>query len=148
MIQQDVLSLQALPDEQRLGLLELARRIDATLSRKDAKAFAAEFAEEGSCISPAGAYARDRAGIEALIRHDMDELIRDSKGKFELVRVRPISPTLVFADFDHHLDRVTYPDGNVGPMDVHVASLVRRAGSKWELLDVRAHVYLKPPVLH
>jgi uncharacterized protein (TIGR02246 family) len=146
-MQQETLSTRV-PDELRPGLLALVGRINAALSRNDSKAFAAEFAEDASLINPGGEYARGRADVEALIKKDLDGILRDSKSSMELIGARQLSPTLAGADLTHHIDRAHYPDGKVGPLDVHVACVCRRSGSNWELLDARPYVFLKPPVLH
>jgi uncharacterized protein (TIGR02246 family) len=148
MTQHEPQPAQFLPDELRGGLSALVARLNAALAHDDPEAFAAEFLDDGAILNPTGEHARGRGNVEALMRKDLERLRPDGTSKLEIVRARQLSPTLALVDLEHHVARAVLPDGTEGPLDVHVASVVRRVDARWRVLDAHAYVFVKPPVLH
>ncbi len=115
--------------------------LTAAWATNDADAIAGLFTEDGSLINPFGDRADGRAAVAAMYGAYFDGMLRGTTTRFTLSAVRPVGDEHAFADGEQ---TIMGPDGTV-VLAVHLASLLRREGDSWSMVDSRPYVFAKRP---
>ena len=116
-------------------------RFSAAWQANDSAAAAAFFVDDGSLINPFGERADGREAIAGMYSQYFGGMLRGSTTAFTLESVRDIENNHVFADGQQ---TVTGGDGKV-ILVVHLASLMRRVGDSWKVVDSRPYTFASRP---
>ncbi len=116
-------------------------RFSAAWQANDGAAAAAFFVDDGSLINPFGERADGRAAIAGMYSQYFGGMLRGSTTSFTLDSVRDIENDHAFADGQQI---VTGSDGKV-ILVVHIASLMRRGGDSWKIVDSRPYTFAARP---
>lgn len=108
----------------------------------DAAAVASFFTEDGALINPFGERADGRQAIAAMYAKYFGGMLRGTTTAVDLTSVRTVEGNHVFADGKQ---TVYGADGNV-VLALHMATLLRREGTAWRLVDARPYTYATIPV--
>jgi uncharacterized protein (TIGR02246 family) len=139
--------------EQRAAELTLLQdtihQFTEAFNRFDAAEVAKFWAEDGTLISPVGAFGEGRDGVERVFQTDAATILEGSSSTFLITRVRRIGGDLAFLDLDHDVRNCRMPDGSRGNMKIHLVLLARKDGDHWRWLDARPYRFVdRPPSLH
>ena len=116
-------------------------RFSAAWQANDGAAAAGFFVDDGSLINPFGERADGRAAIAGMYSQYFAGMLRGSTTHFTLESVRDIESNHAFADGQQ---TVTGSDGKV-ILVVHLASLMRRVGDSWKVVDSRPYTFAARP---
>ncbi len=115
-------------------------------NKKDAKAIAGFWAEDGDLINPMGMAATGRAGIEKIVAGDLANFIRDGKTTFTVNHIRFVKPDVIIIDMVHEISGAHGPDGSVMPSaKVMVTGVGMKKDGTWSWLAARPMVPFMPP---
>ena len=115
-------------------------------NKKDAKAIAGFFAEDGDLVNPMGMAATGRADIEKLVTGDLTNFIRDGKTTFTISHIRFVKPDVIILDMTHEISGSHGPDGSAMPTaKVMVTGVGLKKGGTWWFIAGRPMVPFMPP---
>jgi uncharacterized protein (TIGR02246 family) len=121
----------------------LLARIDAAWNAGDAVAFAVNWTNDGTTISPLGALSEGRANIQADVGASLSGPLKGSRHRLDLVRAYWPKAGVAVADGDAEISNVTGPDGEVWPpLRAKFTSTCVKGGSEWSIAHMRAYVFL------
>lgn len=116
-------------------------RYAADWRSNDGARVASGFAEDGALLNPFGERADGRAAIAAMYTGYFRGMLRGTTTRFKIDHVRPVEEHHAFVDAEQ---TITGPDGKV-VLVVHLASLLRREGDGWHLVDGRPYSFASKP---
>ena len=118
----------------------------AAWDKKDPKAVAAFWAEDGDLVNPMGISATGPAAIEKVVAGDMMNILRDGKTKFTVTKLRFPKPDVVIVDMTHEISGVHGPNGMaMPPMKLLVTGVAMKKAGHWMWLAARPMVPFIPP---
>ena len=131
------------------SLESACRRFEELFNKRDAKAVASCWTEDGTLISPTGEMGRGRSAVETVYRHDSDTILEGTTSRFTITSAQRLGQDLAFLDLDHELQNCMRPDGTRGTMAIHVVMLAKKSGNSWQWVDARPYAFLpRPPSVH
>lgn len=103
------------------------------------------WAEDGTLISPLGAYGKGRSGVARVYGTDASTILNGTKSTFTILGVRNVGGDCVFGDLDHEIQDFEMPDGSTDTVKLHLVILARKKGDSWLWLDARPYAFMRPP---
>ena len=124
-------------------------RFNDAFNRREPKAFAAFWTDDGTLWNPLGHHAEGRAAVERLYREDGMKMYEGATASFTVTAVRKLRDDCLLVDFDNDVQNFRRPDGSRGPVKMHVTIVTVRKGADWQWQDVRAFGFMpRPPEVH
>ena len=124
---------QAADEEAARKLLE---QYAAAFNKKDAKAVAELWAEDGDYTSLRGRTAKGRAELEGLFRDLLSGPYRDAKIELITSSVRLLAPDVALGHATWQVNGALGPDGKAGPTVRTVSlSVATRRGGQWRIVS-------------
>ena len=115
-------------------------------NKRDAKAIAGFWAEDGDLINPMGIAAKGRMEVEKVVAGDLENVIRDGKSTFTITQIRFLKPDVVVCDMTHEISGAHDPHGSEMPsMKVLVTGVGIKKGGTWWWVAARPMIPFTPP---
>lgn len=116
---------------------KLAEQYAAAFNKKDAKAVAELWAEDGDYTSLSGRVAKGRTEIESLFRDLLSGPYRDAKIQLITFSTRFLTPDVALGNATWETSGVRGPDGKEGPTIRTVSlSVATKRGGQWRIVSV------------
>jgi uncharacterized protein (TIGR02246 family) len=113
---------------------------------KNAEARASQFAENGTFVTPVGAFLQGRATMVKDFGSEAQAVNGSTQATFSDYRVRFLKPDIAVVDAVLTLHNVNGPDGTVIPViPVNFFYVAARHRDRWLIEDGRAHFAPAPP---
>jgi len=114
--------------------------------QKNAELRASLFAENGTFVTPQGAFLQGRVAMVNDFGQEAQAVNSNTQAAFSNYRIRFINPDVAVADALLTLHNVVGPDGAVIPViPVNVFYVAVRHGGQWLIEDGRTHFAPAPP---
>ena len=124
----------------------LLKTLGDNINKRDAKAIAAMFADDGDLISPAGVAAKNHADAEKVLSGDINGILKGTTSKFTADSVREVGAGAWLVDATHEAANMKGPDGKTMTGKLHVVFvLTKNKANKLQFSAARPYMFLPPP---
>jgi uncharacterized protein (TIGR02246 family) len=126
-------------------LSERLRELEAAFNAHDPKQVAALVAEDATFVNPLGERAEGREQIAALLRSNLETVLKGTQHRFSIEHARMVTPDLAFLDLRQEISGGQPPPGAPRPWVAHGVMLARKDGAKWSILEFRPYFFIPKP---
>jgi uncharacterized protein (TIGR02246 family) len=135
-------ALAAAPADSKAVAQEVFDRFGPAFEKRDAKALAALFTEDGRMMNPMGQAAKGRPEIERLVVADLEHLPQGAVRRFTVNDAREVGTDLLWVDATQKLTGVKGVDGRI----LHVVALLAQKDGQWSVVELRSYNLTMAPI--